>query len=117
MTGLNQSFFVTFLRTIGLLSLLNVWMYEFKCTNTDSDVWLCAKIGSRMWFMRSSWLYLWLTELHQLQNITFEPIVFGSGVSKDIDEGSGQRNLQSFLYGSYAHLWTVAPTLSDRIIY
>ena len=60
-------------------------------------------------------LYLWLTELHQLQNISFQAVVFGSGISEDVDKGSRQRNLQGFLDGSDTHLRTVAPTLCDRI--
>lgn len=60
-------------------------------------------------------LYLWLTELHQLQNISFQAVVFGSGISEDVDKGSRQRNLQGLLYGSDTHLRTVAPTLCDRI--
>lgn len=60
-------------------------------------------------------LYLRLTELHQLQDVAFQAVVFGSGVGEDVDKGSGQRNLQSFLYGSDAHLWAVATTLRDRI--
>lgn len=68
-------------------------------------------------FRRLHWLYLRLTELHQLQNVTFQAIVFGSGVGEDVDKGPGQRDLQSFLYGSYAHFWTVATTLRDRITY
>lgn len=63
------------------------------------------------------WLHLRLTELHQLQDVTFEAVVFGSGVGEDIDEGPGQRDLQSFLYGSNAHLGTVAATLTERIAY
>lgn len=59
--------------------------------------------------------YLWLAELHQLQNVSLQAVVFGSGVSEHVDEGSRQRNLQGFLYGSYAHLRTVAPALSDII--
>lgn len=66
---------------------------------------------------RFRWLHLRLTELHQLQDVTFQAIVFGPGVGEDVDEGSGQRDLQSFLYGSYAHFWTVATTLGDRIAY
>lgn len=60
-------------------------------------------------------VHLWLTKLHELQNIPFEAVVFGSGISEDVDERSWQGNLQGFLYGSYAHLRTVSPTLSDRI--
>lgn len=78
---------------------------------------LMPKLDQSMRFMRFYCLYLRLTELHQLQNIAFQAIVFGSGVGEDVDKGSGQRNLQSFLYGSYAHLWTVATTLRDRIAY
>lgn len=75
------------------------------------------KLEQSMRFLRFYWLYLRLTELHQLQNIAFQAIVFGSGVGEDVDKGSGQRNLQSFLYGSDAHLWAVATTLRDRITY
>ena len=60
-------------------------------------------------------LYLWLTELHQLQNISFQAVVFGSGVSEDVNERSRQGNLQGFLYSSYTHLRAVTPTLGDRI--
>lgn len=56
-----------------------------------------------------------MTELHQLQNISFQAVVFGSGVGENIDEGSRQGNLQGFLYGSYTHLGAVAPALGDRI--
>lgn len=61
------------------------------------------------------YVYLWLAELHQLQNVSFQAEVFGSGISEDVNEGPGQGNLQGFLYGSYTHLRAVAPTLGGRI--
>lgn len=75
------------------------------------------KLGQHLRFRRFPCSYLRLTELHQLQNVAFQAIVFGSGVGEDVDKGSGQRDLQSFLYGSYAHFWTVATTLRDRTTY
>lgn len=54
-----------------------------------------------------------MTELHQLQNISFEAVIFGSGISEDVDEGSREGNLKGFLYGSYTHLRTVTPALID----
>lgn len=92
------------------------------CPLSDIEI---VQIPTLDWFSMDVWgphnpvqflgLYLWLTELHQLQNISFQAVVFGSGISEDIDKGSRQRNLQGLLDGSDTHLRTVAPTLCDRI--
>ena len=82
---------------------------------SDTDILHLVKVYMNILLSLSTVsLYLWLTELHQLQNISFQAVVFGPGVSEDINEGSRKGNLQGFLYGSYTHLGAVAPTLCDK---
>lgn len=38
-------------------------------------------------------IYLRLSELHKLKNISLQPVIFGSGICKNIDKGSRQRDL------------------------
>lgn len=56
-------------------------------------------------------LYLGLFELYQLQDVLFEPVVLGPGVSEHVDERPWEGDLQSLLDGTDAHFRAVPTSL------
>lgn len=58
--------------------------------------------------------YLGLFLLNQLQHLMGEPVILGSCISENIDEGTRKGNFQGNFYSANTHFWTVAATLLNR---